>query len=189
MNPTPASILHDEHIYILKVVNACKKISELLNRGNEVKASLLFDIVEFMREFADKCHHGKEEDILFHAMIKAGVPAEGCPISALLHEHVQGRNSVAALQVAAVKYAEDNSRSGDVISALNKIHQLYPSHIWKEDEMVFPMENRIFSSEEMSDIVNAFERVESGIGFDMHNKFKKFAENISDYLILQEEAT
>ncbi len=50
MSTTPANVLHDEHSYILKVVDICKKLSELLNSGNEVEASLLFNIIEFMRQ-------------------------------------------------------------------------------------------------------------------------------------------
>ncbi len=85
MEKKPTEMLEAEHHVIQKVVGAMAVL------GQEVEAKTLQGIVEFMRTFADKCHHGKEEIHLFPALERKGVPARGCPVGALLHEHQQGR--------------------------------------------------------------------------------------------------
>jgi len=80
-------MLEEEHHSIQKVVGAMAVIAERLEMGQEVKAETLQNIVEFMRTFADKCHHGKEETHLFPVLEKKGVPVRGCPMGALIAEH------------------------------------------------------------------------------------------------------
>ena len=55
-----------------------------LERGERIDTVLVRQVVEFMREFADRCHHAKEERILFPEMVRKGVPEAGCPIGGLL---------------------------------------------------------------------------------------------------------
>jgi hemerythrin-like domain-containing protein len=79
---------------ILKVVS-----SRLVNK-DYVKPEHLLQIVEFIQVFADKCHHGKEENLLFRSMVKAGLPKEGGPIAVMLSEHEMGRNFVRKMDEA-----------------------------------------------------------------------------------------
>jgi len=177
----PITILTEEHKVILKVVTACGAIREKLNTGRKADVQLLVKIVEFMQEFADKCHHTKEEDLLFPAFEKAGVPSTGCPLEALRAEHKNGRKLVMQLNDSANRYME--SETGDatgITNALAGIGKLYPNHIWKEDAMVFPMVGRLFSPERRKQLLKAFEEVEAKMGHDVHRKFVSFAEEISD---------
>ena len=181
MENDPITVLIEEHKVILKVVSECDAIAQELNAGRNVEAGLLLRIVEFLREFADKCHHAKEEDLLFPAFENAGVPSSGCPLEALRAEHMKGRKLVMQLEESANAYA--NSVAGateGITTALSGIAKLYPNHIWKEDAMVFPMAERLFSPERRKEPFDAFEEVEAKTDQDAYSKFVSFAEGLND---------
>ena len=171
----PIDMLTHEHKYILKVVHGLSVIDEDLSRGEQVDADLMQRVVWFMRNFADKCHHAKEEAVLFPAMEEKGVPKTGCPLDALRAEHEKGRKLVTALKEAADAYAAGSSEAVEELrGAIGGIRQLYPNHIWKEDEMVFPMAERLFMQDEMKKLKTDFDQAESEYGKD-HNQYVEFA--------------
>lgn len=178
MNPAIAMLTH-EHEVIMKVVNALGTMSNELAHGRAVDATRLREAVRFMREFADKCHHAKEEDILFPEMAKHGVPEAGCPLAALRREHVQGRQLVTVLAEGAEAYARNEPQAPDALMAvINNIGHLYSSHIWKEDNMVFPMVDRLFSAEDIKRLAERFEQAETELG-EEHESLERFAESFS----------
>ncbi|MFZ2628825.1 MAG: hemerythrin domain-containing protein, partial [Rugosibacter sp.] len=87
------------------MVNSTAVLDACLEKGEPIDVEMVRKIVHFMREFADKCHHGKEEQLLFPAMEKKGVPETGCPLGGLMGEHKKGRSLVTALEEAADIYA------------------------------------------------------------------------------------
>jgi hemerythrin-like domain-containing protein len=181
MEDDPVKMLIEEHKFILKVVAACAAISHRLTAGEKGDVELLLRIVEFMQQYADKCHHGKEEDLLFPALEKAGVPSTGCPLEALRAEHKKGRQLVAQLNDSANEYARLVTGASDgILIALNGIAKLYPNHIWKEDVMVFPMADRLFSPEKKKELLLEFREVKANLGHDVHCKFISFAEKLND---------
>lgn len=171
----PIDMLTHEHKYILKVVHALSVIDEDLQSGEQIDAALIQEVVRFMRNFADKCHHAKEETVLFPAMEDKGVPKTGCPLAALRAEHVKGRKLVTTLKEAAEALAAGRTDAIEEISkAISGIRQLYPNHIWKEDEMVFPMAQRLFTQDELKKLKADFDKAESDLGQD-HDQYIEFA--------------
>jgi hemerythrin-like domain-containing protein len=171
----PIHLLSHEHRYILKVVHGLSVIDQELAAGRMPDLARLRNIVAFMREFADQCHHAKEEAILFPAMQDKGVPQQGCPLEGLLREHARGRELVGAL-AAAIDALEggDDAAPAALREAIAGIQQLYPNHIWKEDEMVFPMARRLFTQAELEALGARFEQAEIDLGQD-HDRFVAFA--------------
>ena len=179
MDKSPTEILEAEHHVIQKVVGAMAVLAQTLETGQEVEAKTLEDIVEFMRTFADKCHHGKEEAHLFPALERKGIPPRGCPVGALLHEHQQGRALVAELAEAVAAYARGETSAKEALQkTLRGLVELYPGHIWKEDYLLFPMTNKVLSPRDQQDLREQFERVEEAIGRDVHHRFERMAEEI-----------
>lgn len=173
--PNPIHMLTHEHHLILKVVNALEVLGQGLTSGEAMDAPLFREIIAFMREFADRCHHAKEEDLLFPAMVELGVPESGCPIGGLKGEHVQGRNLVSLLEKGVELYDTEPDRAREIAAeAINRIVKLYPNHIWKEDKMVFPMADKLFNEGQLCHLEESFERVEKEKGSD-HDLYKKFA--------------
>ena len=179
MGKTPTETLEEEHHYIQKVVGVMAVIAEKLEKGEAIDAETLQEIVEFMRTFADKCHHAKEETHLFSLLEKRGVPVRGCPIGILTVEHQRGRALVASLASATEVYAKDiASAKKNLIEPLRALTGLYPGHIWKEDYLLFPMTNKVLSAEDQKDLGEKFEMVEKTIGTDVHERFERMAENL-----------
>lgn len=102
--------------------------------------------VSFIRLFADACHHGKEEDLLFPVLVEQGMPSEQGPIAVMLHEHRLGR-----LHVAAMAGALKEARQGDVsarsrlVRAGSEYIDLIRHHILKEDNVLFDIADDIVS--------------------------------------------
>jgi hemerythrin-like domain-containing protein len=179
MDKMPTEILEEEHHYIQKVVGAMAVLAERLETGQDAGTATLQSIVEFMRTFADKCHHGKEETHLFTLLERKGVPVRGCPVGILTVEHQRGRALVSALASVVETYAKNGEpATKSLIQALKSLTELYPGHIWKEDYLLFPMTNKILNSEEQNDLRQKFEMVEKTIGPDVHQRFVQLSEKL-----------
>ena len=88
---SPTDILRDEHRVILGALSTLELAAERLAGGKPPPAGWWQQMLGWLRAFADRNHHAKEETSLFPAMVKAGVPAGAGPIAVMLEEHVQGR--------------------------------------------------------------------------------------------------
>ncbi|HEX9290217.1 MAG TPA: hemerythrin domain-containing protein, partial [Anaeromyxobacteraceae bacterium] len=106
--------LMTEHRLIERACDALAAFADEVRRKSTDDKEELGRFVTFIREFADACHHGKEEDILFAAMVEAGFPRHGGPIAVMLMEHDQGRAHVRVLADLAAQAApwsvEDRQR-------------------------------------------------------------------------------
>jgi hemerythrin-like domain-containing protein len=176
----PIGMLEDEHRFIAKVVSAATVLADRLEVGQPVETETLASIVEFMRTYADKCHHGKEEDLLFPMLAQRGVPMRGCPVEVLLREHGLGRALVKGLAEATeALQAGDPSAKENVIKNLRGIAELYPHHIWKEDYLLFPMSNKVLSVEDQQNLAQEFEKVEESVGRDVHQRLQQLSEELA----------
>jgi hemerythrin-like domain-containing protein len=174
-----ASVLEHEHCVIAKVVGITPVLADKLAEGQAVAGETLRNIVEFMRVYADQCHHGKEEALLFPALGNKGVPLQGCPIGALTAEHIKGRVFVKQLAESLDAYEKGDPAAKDaLIRGLRGIAGLYPNHIWKEDYLLFPLTDKVLSPEEQQSLCQEFEVVEDRIGKDVHQRFERLAEQI-----------
>jgi len=174
-------MLEDEHRVIARVIGAAPVLADQLEAGHEVDVDTLQGVVEFMRTFADRCHHGKEEELLFPLLATKGVPMQGCPVGALTAEHARGRALVQELASAAgaLQKGEPAAREA-VVKSLRGIATLYPQHIWKEDYLLFPLANKVVSPEEQQALYRQFEQVEDRVGRDVHHRLEHFAEELSE---------
>jgi hemerythrin-like domain-containing protein len=180
MSLNPTETLESEHRFIQKVVAAAAILADRLAAGIDLDIDVLHGIVEFMRTYADKCHHGKEEALLFPALERRGVPMRGCPVGALLKEHEMGRTLVGGLAEAADAYAKGSLAAKDaLIKDLRGIVELYPNHIWKEDFLLFPMTIKVLSAADLEKLRIEFEMVEEGLGKEVHHHFEHFAEQLA----------
>jgi hemerythrin-like domain-containing protein len=167
--PTPVEMLEAEHRVIQKVVAAMAVLAERLDGGEDLDVPLLENVVEFLRIFADRCHHGKEETFLFPALIRRGVPSHGCPIGGLTMEHQKGRVMVGEFADAIRGYAAGEPPARDnLVKSLRALVALYPSHIWKEDYLLFPLAGKVLTPEDQQELMNKFDKVERELGLDVH---------------------
>jgi hemerythrin-like domain-containing protein len=150
-----------EHDHIWMLLDALDSLSRDLTEGRAVSAEFLTRSLDFIVLYADRCHHGKEEDLLFPLLSKKGIPVEGGPIGAMLEEHDQGRALVGSLRDAVGRYAGGNSSSaGEIAEALRSYTALLRQHILKENDVLFPMAEGVLSPEEDLELTRKFEEVD-----------------------------
>jgi hemerythrin-like domain-containing protein len=171
----PTEVLEREHHFIMHVAACMVHLAEDLGKGQEISTATLADILEFLRTFADQCHHGKEEDYLFRMLEKKGIPAKGCPLGVLRMEHDQARSLVGQLANISGQYAKDGSEKETLRTTLLRLVELYKGHIWKEDYLLFPMTNKVLSTKEQETLNEQFEQMDSRMGTDVSDEFEKLA--------------
>jgi hemerythrin-like domain-containing protein len=178
---TPTQTLNHEHKVILLVVDAAEREGVKVEGGGAVDTERIESMLSFFREFADACHHAKEERHLFPAMNAKGIPLEAGPIAVMLHEHDQGRAFLRALDqaLARVKAGEEGAAEA-VAGALLGYAGLLRAHISKEDNVLFPMADRILSPADQEALAAAFERVEAEeIDEGVHERYHELAHTLA----------
>jgi len=159
----PTELLTDEHRVILAVLDVAEREAMAIAEKGVVDAPKVERIVDFIRSFADGHHHLKEEDLLFARMVEKGFPQEFGPIGVMLSEHDQGRAHVARvvenLPAAAAGEAAALAAVGQGLAAYA---QLLRHHIYKEDNILYPMADQAFSEQDQAELSAAFDRVEEG---------------------------
>ncbi|MCI0478575.1 MAG: hemerythrin domain-containing protein [Anaerolineales bacterium] len=155
-------VLRDEHEGILAMLAIVEAAAQRLQSGKDIPRDLMPNAVNFFRNFADKCHHGKEEDELFPAMEQRGVPKEGGPIGAMLAEHDQGRAFVRAMSDAANRYAQgDQSAVTALVQNTLGYVNLLRQHIWKENNVLFQMADQVLADADQEKLSAAFDNIEA----------------------------
>ncbi len=147
---------HDAILFTLKVLD------KVAGSGKEKSAFSAEDarsLVDFLKEFADKCHHGKEEGIFFPAMQAAGIPNEGGPIGAMLAEHAQGRAFIQGMEKAL---ADGPDRTAFARNAQGYI-SLLRSHIDKENTVLFALGEKVLGAATLAGLYNKFEAHERDV--------------------------
>jgi len=178
---TPTEVLKHEHQVILLVLGAAEREARQIEETGAARADTVDEMVDFFRSFADACHHAKEEKLLFVKMQERGVPVQGGPVAVMLQEHDQGRRLV-----RAVAEALPGARAGDreAIATVKDNLGIYAgflrAHIAKEDNVLFPMADRLFTPDDQRALSEAFDRLEAEeTGAGVHEKYHGLAHQLA----------
>jgi hemerythrin-like domain-containing protein len=148
-------ILRDEHRVILAALERLESAADRLEGGETLPDRLWSELLAWLHAFADERHHAKEENALFPAMIKAGLPMRGGPVDVMLGEHAEGRALVAAL--AAGRPAERAAQARRYVRLLRE-------HIQKENEILFPLADAVLGDDAQTALLREFAEVDPEIG-------------------------
>lgn len=157
-------VLFEEHKHILDAIKVLTATGSELSKGNDSAVDDIPQLIEFIRRYADDYHHGKEEDILFVLLQKHGLPIESGPLSVLLADHDQGRVFVRNLAENTDKFlSSDKSGRQAIIDNARGYARLLLAHIDKEDNVLYPMADKILDDGERHKILQQFKAKEASI--------------------------
>ena len=169
---------HEAVKITLRVLDSICKEAE--KSGELANPEHLEQLIEFFTTFVDRCHHGKEEELLFPALEEVGVSSEGGPIGVMLKEHQQGRDAVAKMKAALVRYRDgDRKTVGDLVHHARAYITLLNQHIDKENNVLFVLADNNLSKEKQVELWEGFERIETQkIGAGKHEAFHQMIESL-----------
>ena len=135
----PIAPLMIEHRLIERLIRCLAIEAKRIQATGKADVLFIDDAVDFIKTYADRCHHGKEEDILFRDLTKKNLTPEHEKImQELIDEHAQARTAVRALIDAKQKYARGSHKAiADIGRLLVELAEFYPRHIEKEDRHFF----------------------------------------------------
>jgi hemerythrin-like domain-containing protein len=142
----PIKKLVDEHVLIKKWIALIPQVLETFDVESAEDRELILEGVNFVRSYADRFHHAKEEDILFKYFDESSDI-----LKTMLEDHVKGRNHVKAV----VEALEKRNRQG-VVDHLLAYRELLTDHIKKEDEILYPWMDRSFSVTQVGELFSKF---------------------------------
>ncbi|MEW6032120.1 MAG: hemerythrin domain-containing protein [Bacillota bacterium] len=175
----PIETLKHEHRVIEMVLDAIDAQADRVRAGRveapELKA-FSSQALDFVRGFADQCHHAKEEGVLFRAMAEAGVRVEGGPLGVMLAEHEVGR--------ACVREAAESLGAGDLARTAERLAayaKLLRQHIDKEDNVLYAMAEGALDRVSLEGMGAEFDRIEAEeVGEGTHDRYHEFAHRLRD---------
>jgi hemerythrin-like domain-containing protein len=175
MEKTSQDLIH-EHKSILIALNVIEKMYERIQNDKVVDCSDIEDIIEFLKVFADKCHHGKEEKILFPALEEVGIKNENGPIGVMLAQHKQGREYIKQM-LGSTPNKTINKNA--FVSAASSYVNLLRNHIEKEDTILFPLSDVKLSPSKQIELWMDFEALEKNvIGEGKHKELHLLLEKL-----------
>ena len=172
----PTQVLSDEHRIIERVLGAVEKLA----KGPVGALEPWKKAIEFIRGFADQCHHFKEEKVLFPAMEAHGIPSEGGPVGMMLMEHEEGRSYVRAMVEAISLIEAKNEAAKDTLLTNAQAYcRLLREHIQKEDDVLFRMADEVIAADEQKKILADFAQYEAEEkGGGVHEKYLRIANEL-----------
>jgi hemerythrin-like domain-containing protein len=166
-----------EHRLILRMLAVLERNAILTRQGSYRNYRFYLDAVDFIRHYADRFHHAKEEDVLFEALVANGMPRENSPVAAMLMEHEQGRNYVRAMEAAA-QAALEGATDRDATIADNALAylEMLREHIAKEDDILYPLAERVIPEARRDGILAGYERAEAQVPAEFEARFRELVD-------------
>ena len=169
--------LKDEHQLILRMLALLEEKARLTEEGSFHDYCFYLDGVDFIRNYADRFHHAKEEDILFEALIENGMPRANSPVAAMLMEHDLGREFVKGMEEAATRALNGEAGQDEaIVTNARGYLELLREHISKEDDILYPLAERVIPEEKRDGIVEGYHTAEMKAAEGLEEHYRKVVE-------------
>jgi hemerythrin-like domain-containing protein len=169
--------LVEEHRLIKRMLALIERFAPRTADGTFTDWQFYLDGVDFIRNYADRFHHAKEEDVLFEALVTNGMPRQNSPVAAMLMEHDLGRSYVKAMEEAARKAQAGESGQERIVSenALSYA-ALLRDHISKEDDILYPLAERVIPENAREGIIAGYLEAERKAEADITGYYRQIVE-------------
>lgn len=174
----PIGPLMWEHRLIEKMISSMMRHMDKAESGRKIHPLVIDTAVDFIRTYADRTHHGKEEEILFRDLAKKELTADlKNTMQELLADHVWGRKTTAQIVAAKEKYFSGKEEAlAEIIELTRELGSFYPKHIEKEDKHFFYPCEEYFSLPEQQKMLAEFWEFDRKL---IHEKYAKVFEEYS----------
>jgi hemerythrin-like domain-containing protein/rubredoxin len=154
----PIGPLMREHRLIERMVAVIKNELAGISEQTELDPAFVDVAVDFFRTYADRCHHGKEEEILFKELAAKPLSREDeKTMDELIEEHSYARKTVSVLKEAQARYVQsDKNALNEIETIMKELTEFYPKHIEKEDKHFFYPCMNYFAKTELDAMLQSF---------------------------------
>jgi len=161
--------LKAEHELIERGLNLLEKAVARIEAGQPLSHGFSQWAPRFFQQFADQCHHAKEEDVFFPVLEQRGIPEQGGPIGVMLYEHEMGRDWMDRMRKASEAQSFD---AHSFAEAAKEYISLLRQHIFKENNVLFRMAERVMTQADDAEVTSRFSQVEQERGLtNFHENF------------------
>ncbi|MGA7744080.1 MAG: hemerythrin domain-containing protein [Polyangia bacterium] len=173
-------ILMDEHRVIEQMLSVMDEMADRALQRGTLDSQGAAQAIDFIRTFADKCHHAKEEDVLFVSMEAVGFPHDNGPIAVMLHDHDSGRAFVRAMADVV-----DDAARGDTdalrtfANNARSYTEMLRAHIQKEDRILYPMADQSFDDSDEAELLAAFQKADNQACAGIHERYLELARTLA----------
>jgi hemerythrin-like domain-containing protein len=174
--------LKHEHNAVLVALQILDKIANAVAAGHAQAPADLEQLLDFFKGFVDRCHHGKEEDVLFPELERRGVRRDGGPIGVMLSEHEVGRGHVRAIaEGLAYVRRGDAGGAAAITEHARAYQQMLQAHIHKENNVLFPMADRLVTEDVAGNLHQQFQEIERDrVGDGKHEAYHQMLHQLKD---------
>jgi hemerythrin-like domain-containing protein len=177
-----ADQLKQDHDDMRTMVAVMAEMATRFDEGEHVSADDLEQVVEYMRTFVARCHHTKEEDLLFPALEEAGMQRDGGPLEIMTAEHTLETNFLAGMNDAVSRYANGDDSAGQAITQYVRDYAaLLSRDMEQEDQLILPLAEQQLSKARQEEIASEFEKVErETLGPKLHEPYHQLAHELAE---------
>ena len=173
----PIGPLMWEHRLIENMLRCVEPETRKIAEQKKVDPLFIDTAVDFIRTYADRTHHGKEEDILFRDLSNKQLSSEHSRImDELVEEHQYARKTVGMLVDAKERYVKGENTSYEIVTFLEELAHFYPGHIKKEDKHFFYPCMEYFTREEQDHMLQEFYEFDRKM---IHEKYRNVVNRIA----------
>jgi hemerythrin-like domain-containing protein len=162
MKTDVTKVMVEEHKLILRMIALVEENANRLEAGRFHDWRFFLDAVDFIRNYADRFHHAKEEDVLFKVLVANGMPEQNSPVAAMLMAHDQGREFVRGMEKGAMQaLAGDGNPAAEIVRNARGYIALLRDHIDKEDNILYPLAERVLPETMRPGMTEAYSAAEA----------------------------
>lgn len=172
-----------EHTAVLDALEILDKVAAAVAAERQDAPAHLEQLLDFFKGFVDRCHHGKEEDVLFPELERLGVRREGGPIGVMLSDHEVGRGHVRALieNLERLRRGEADAATG-IVEHASAYRDMLQAHISKENNVLFRMADRLVPQDVAARMVGRFDVIERDrVGEGQHEAYHAMLHELKDH--------
>ncbi len=184
MEPRWHEFLEQDHEITERVFAAMEQLFASAAGPSRAQVGMLAD---YLQGYVERCHNQKEELHLFPRLEAKGMPRHGGPLGVMLEEHERARQLLARLVPLASGFAGgDATQLPALRSVFGEYAALCKDHFWKENDILYPMAQRLLSDGEAADVVRGIGEVEAALGEGTRQRYYRLAQQLIEQAELRD---